>query len=233
MEFYKPNHTRREFLRILTLGGASALALKAFPDEALRFMESGDFADELAKTPSLTEGPFYPNRLPLDRDNDLIVIGSSTTLALGTITHLRGKVMDIKGTPLAGMEVEIWQVDNHGAYLHTGSLNREKADKNFQGFGRFLTDKTGEYYFRTIKPVAYPGRAPHIHMKIKKGSRELLTTQCHVKGDPGNANDGVLNSLRDSKARQSVIVAFDPLPASKAGELAARFDIVLGFTPES
>src|SRR5262249_44518727 len=102
----------------------------------------------------------------------------------------------------------------------------------FQGFGRFLTGSAGEYYFRTIKPVPYPGRTPHIHFKIKKGSKELLTTQCYIKGEPGNARDGILRSIRNDKARESVIVDFAPVQGSRIGELAARFDIVLGMTPE-
>ena len=104
-------------------------------------------------------------------------------------------------------------------------------DQHFQGFGRFETAANGEYRFRTVKPVAYPGRTPHIHVKVKRGDRELLTTQCYVKGDAGNARDGVLRGIRDDRARDSVIVDFLPLPSSRTGELTARFDIVLGLTP--
>ena len=128
--------------------------------------------------------------------------------------------------------VEIWQVDNNGAYLHSGSSNRTNRDANFQGFGRFLTGSTGEYYFRTIKPVLYPGRTRHIHYAIKIKGREKWTTQCYVKGEPWNEKDGVLKGITDRKARESVIIDFMPLKNSRAGELAAKFDIVLGFTPE-
>lgn len=192
----------------------------------------GWFAEELTRTPSQTEGPFYPTKLPLDTDNDLIVINNAITPAVGSITHLHGKVMDAKGNPVGNAAVEIWQVDNNGAYLHTGSDNLSKRDSNFQGFGRFVTGKSGEYYFRTVKPVPYPGRTPHIHFKVRKGTRTLLTTQCYIKGDPGNARDGIYRSLRDPKQSAAVTVGFDPLPGSKVGELVARFDIVLGFTPE-
>ena len=129
--------------------------------------------------------------------------------------------------------VEIWQVDAKGAYLHSGSANREGKDQNFQGFGRFLTGSTGEYYFRTIKPVPYPGRTPHIHFAVKAPKQEKFTTQCYIKGHPGNERDGVIRSIRDPKARESVIVDFAPLPGSRIGELTARFDVVLGFTPEA
>ena len=106
-------------------------------------------------------------------------------------------------------------------------------DANFQGFGRFLTGSSGEYYFRTIKPVPYPGRTPHIHFKIKRGSKELLTTQCYIKGHAGNERDFVFRNIRDAKARESVLVDFAPVKESRIGELAARFDIILGLTPEA
>jgi protocatechuate 3,4-dioxygenase beta subunit len=146
---------------------------------------------------------------------------------------LTGKVLDARGKPVRNAVVEIWQCDQNGAYLHSGSNNRDKADANFQGFGRFLTGSSGEYYFRTIKPVPYPGRTPHIHFKIRKGSKDLLNTQCYVKGEKGNERDFIYRSVRDAKARDSITVDFAPIKESRIGELAARFDIVLGVTPEA
>ena len=69
----------------------------------------GVFAEELARTPAMTEGPFYPDRLPLDTDNDLVIIGNSTTPAVGEITHLSGRVLSPNGSPLNNLVVEIWQ----------------------------------------------------------------------------------------------------------------------------
>jgi protocatechuate 3,4-dioxygenase beta subunit len=214
--------SRRAFLSTLTLGAAA-------------FTTPGLFAEELARvrTPRQTEGPFYPDKLPLDTDNDLLIINDAITPAVGKITHLSGKILDAKGNPVRNAVVEIWQVDSKGAYIHSRSSNRKKRDENFQGFGRFLTGSSGEYYFRTVKPVGYPGRTPHIHFKIKKGQKELLTTQCYVKGEAGNKRDFVLRGIRDAKARESVIIPFTPVKGSKIGELAAKFDIVLGITPEA
>ena len=135
---------------------------------AAAFTTRGLFADELVRTPRQTEGPFYPNKLPLDTDNDLLVINDGITPAVGEVTYLTGRILDAKGGPVRNALVEIWQVDNNGAYIHTEDPHGEKHDKNFQGFGRFLTGSTGEYYFRTIKPVLYTGRTRHIHFKIKK-----------------------------------------------------------------
>lgn len=211
---------RRLFLGSIAMGAAA-------------FTVRGAFAEELVITPKQTEGPFYPNKLPLDTDNDLLIINDTITPAVGTITHLTGKVLDIKGNPVNNAVVEIWQCDNNGAYLHSGSSNGENRDKHFQGFGRFTTGSTGEYYFRTIKPVPYPGRSPHIHVKVKKGGKELLVSQCYIKGHPGNAKDGIYMGIRDVKARDSVTVDFTPIKTSKIGEESAKFDIVLGITPES
>jgi protocatechuate 3,4-dioxygenase beta subunit len=194
----------------------------------------GEFAEQLTRTPRQTEGPFYPDKLPLDTDNDLLIVNDSITPAVGEVTHLGGRILDARGNPLRNAVVEIWQVDNEGAYLHSRGASRDgKRDANFQGFGRFLTASTGEYYFRTIKPVPYPGRTRHIHFKVKRGGKELLTTQCYVKGEPLNDRDGILRSIRDPKARDSVLVDFSPVKGSKIGELSAKFDIVLGFTPEA
>ena len=212
--------SRRHFLSAITLGG-------------LFYTTPGAFAEELLQTPRQTAGPFYPNKLPLDTDNDLIVINDSTTPAVGEITWLSGTIRDARGNPIRGAIVEIWQIDAKGAYLHERSANQDQRDTNFQGFGRFLTGVSGEYLFRTIKPVAYPGRTPHIHFGVSvPGKERMFTTQCYIEGEPANERDGLLRRIEDPEKRRSVIVPFKPLPDSTHGELQARFDIILGWTPE-
>jgi protocatechuate 3,4-dioxygenase beta subunit len=193
----------------------------------------GAFAEELVRTPRQTEGPFYPNKLPLDTDNDLLIVNDGITSAIGEVTHLSGRVLDPRGNPIRNALVEIWQVDNNGVYLHEGSANRENRDGNFQGFGRFLTSSTGEYYFRTIKPVKYPGRTPHIHFAVKVKGREKWTTQCYIRGETQNEQDFIYMGIADARQRASVTVDFAPVKDSRIGELDARFDIVMGFTPET
>jgi protocatechuate 3,4-dioxygenase beta subunit len=212
--------------RRLFLGSSLALGASAY-------FVRGAFAEELTRTPRQTEGPFYPNKLPLDTDNDLLIVNDSITPAVGEVTHLSGRVLDMKGNPLKNALVEIWQCDNKGVYIHTADSARKPRDTNFQGFGRFLTASSGEYYFRTIKPVPYTGRTPHIHFKVKKGGKELLTTQCYIKGYEGNARDMIWKGIREAKARDAVTIPFEPLAGTKTGELTARFDIVLGITAEA
>lgn len=199
------------------------------------FTTRGLFAEELLRTPALTEGPFYPDKLPLDKDNDLIIIDDSLTPAVGEITQLSGRILDAGGKPIKNALIEIWQCDANAVYLHTSDSSRKESqrDKNFQGYGRFETASDGGYRFRTIKPVPYPGRpAPHIHFKISRGGRDLLTSQIFIDGHPGNQADGVFAALRDPLDRALCMTDFTPIPASKTGELAAKFEVVIGRTPD-
>ena len=213
---------RRELLRATAVAGCL-------------YSVRGLFAEELA-TPSMTEGPFYPDKLPLDTDNDLLILNDSLTPAVGEITYLSGRVLSAAGEPMRNAFVEIWQVDHLGSYLHTNGRVEKGVDSNFQGYGRFLTNANGEYFFRTIKPVRYQAgstyRAPHIHVAVSRNGQRLLTTQMLIAGDPDNDQDGVLRGLRDPKVRERVLVPFKPLEGSKLGELTAHFEIVLGVTPE-
>jgi protocatechuate 3,4-dioxygenase beta subunit len=209
---------RRHFLRTLTLAGVAASV-------------PGVFAQELVRTPAQGEGPFYPDKLPLDTDNDLLIINDGITPAVGAVTWLSGRILDPRGEPICNALVEIWQVDGRGVYLHRNSSNRERRDANFQGFGRFLTGSTGEYLFRTVKPVPYPGRTAHVHFKVKLRGEEPFLTQMYVQGEPRNERDSLLNSVRDPKQRAALIVPFTPVRGSQIGELSAQFNIVLGSTP--
>jgi protocatechuate 3,4-dioxygenase, beta subunit len=213
---------RRRFLSALSIASLAALA----PPEA--------FAQKLRETAGTTEGPFYPDKLPLDTDNDLLILNDGITPAVGEITHLTGRVFTASGLPVRNAIVEIWQVDADGSYAHTGGRQEKKPyDSNFQGYGRFLSDSKGQYYFRTIKPVEYTligiHRCPHIHVAVSQNGQRIFTSQFLVKGHPANVGDGVTKRL-DPKALQTILVDFKPLPGSKLGELTANFDVVLGKT---
>jgi protocatechuate 3,4-dioxygenase beta subunit len=169
-------------------------------------------------TPSQTEGPFYPVALPQDSDADLLRNGA-LQYSRGQPAWVEGAVTDLQGQPVAGAQVEIWQCDEAGHYHHPGDGGR--ADPNFQGFGRVTVGSDGRYRFRTIRPVAYSGRTPHIHVKVKLQRRELLTTQLYVEGDPHNERDFLWRRLGADRALLTV-----PFTPGSDG-LRANFPIVV------
>jgi protocatechuate 3,4-dioxygenase beta subunit len=181
----------------------------------------------LVLTPGQTEGPFYPTALPADLDADLVRVTGQAAQAVGRVTHISGRILNRRGETVPGAMVEIWQCDANGIYNHPGDSGRARRDTAFQGYGRTQVDAAGRYAFRTIRPVAYPGRTPHIHFKVHAPGVGRLTTQLYVAGEPRNASDGVLNAIRDRKARESVIVRLEDAETVEPGALAGTFDIVL------
>lgn len=179
----------------------------------------------LVPTPRQTRGPFYPLALPLEKDNDLATVAGRSGLAHGEIVHVVGRVLDRNGRPVRKARLEIWQCNAFGRYHHPHDRSDRPIDPNFQGYGQFVTGEDGAYRFRTIKPVPYPGRAPHIHFAIGGEDFSPLVTQMYVAGAPENEWDFILNAVRDPKARASLIVAFDA--RTETGEPVGIFDIVL------
>jgi protocatechuate 3,4-dioxygenase, beta subunit len=173
----------------------------------------------LRPTPAQTEGPFYPVVLPNDTDFDLLAQGK-LRYTRGAATWLDGTVTDTTGRALRGAVVEIWQCDQQGHYHHPGDGGT--ADPAFQGFGRVVAGSDGSYRFRTIRPAPYTGRTPHIHVKVRLGQRELLTTQLYVEGDTGNERDFLWRRL-GAEDRAAVTVPF----AQVQDGLQALFSIVV------
>ena len=178
-------------------------------------------AQQRMPTPAATAGPFYPPTLPADIDNDLVVVRGAPARAQGIVTHITGRVLNAAGRPVPDAQVEIWQCDAPGRYLHPGSGGSAPRDAGFQGFGRARTGADGAYSFRTIKPVPYTGRTPHIHVKVKLARRELLTTQLYVEGDAHNERDFLWRGLGTNRSLVTV-----PFRADAEG-LRAEFPIVV------
>jgi protocatechuate 3,4-dioxygenase beta subunit len=221
MKWFETLQGRRRFLQSIILSAAA-------------FSTRGAFAQQLVETAPLTEGPFYPDQMPLDTDNDLLIINDAITPAVGEITHLTGKVLSASGEPVRNAFVEIWQADGKSSYHHSQGRSPKGYDPNFQGYGRFLTDSKGRYYFRTIKPVPYSigdvFRTPHIHVAISRNGRRVFTTQLFIRGHKDNARDFLFNKIGEPRARETVLVDFKPVQESRIGELTANFDIIPGST---
>ena len=109
--------------------------------------------------------------------------------------NISGILVDVFNKPLKEVLVEIWQTDTDGIYLHSSSFGIKGRDKKFLGFGRSITDKKGKFFFRTIIPSGYPGRTPHIHLKLLRNDSNILTTQLYFHGNPLNEKDFLFKSL--------------------------------------
>lgn len=208
-----PLLTRRSL--IVGLGGTTLVATLSGASAQAR----------LRPTPAQTEGPFYPVEFPADVDNDLLRIGGGEP-AHGEILHLRGHVRDVTGRPVRDAQVEIWQCDSNGIYRHPRDSGFALLDRDFQGYGRTVTDADGAYEFRTIKPVPYTGRTPHIHFAVAAPGRPRLITQMYLADERRNDGDFIYRRLGD--AQSLVTVTLQPAAGTEPGALAAGFDIVLG-----
>lgn len=209
------NHPRnRSFSRRAVLGWLGAVStLGAYPHAHAAAI----------LTPRQSRGPFYPLSLPLDSDNDLVHVDGRDATADGEITDIYGRVLDASTKPLPGVRVEIWQCDANGRYHHPRDDNAT-LDQNFQGYGQYRTGADGGYRFRTIKPVPYPGRTPHIHFALSGDGVQPLVTQMYLQDEPGNASDSLFKSLGGAGERLLVELR----RASQAGaRYEGEFDIIL------
>lgn len=211
-----PAATRRRWLHHLALG---SLGVAGAPLIAA--------AARLA-TPPQAMGPFYPLQLPLDQDNDLTRVRGQDGQPYGEIIEVIGHVLDGDERPLADMQLEIWQVNGHGRYHHPDDEQDKPIDPNFQGFGRTVTGADGSYRFRTVRPVAYPGRAPHIHFRVAGPRVQRFYTQMYLEGARENAGDFLLRRLLPAEQR-TLIVALQSAGGNTPA-IVGRFDIVLGKT---
>jgi len=210
-----PDLGRRHIVAGLSAAAAMTVAAKAH-------------AQARIATPRATEGPYYPVEWQGDIDNDLIVVRGEAAKAQGQVAHVGGRVLGLDGQPLAGATVEIWQCDINGIYRHPADEREgRKRDAGFQGRGRAITDGSGRYTFRTLRPVAYANRTPHIHYRVATADGRTLTTQMYIEGEALNSKDFLLNWIRDPQQRAAVLVRFAPADGLEPGAQAASFDIVL------
>lgn len=178
----------------------------------------------LTPTPSQPEGPFYPKTLPADRDADLTQVAGRPARALGTVLYFSGRVLARDGRPLPGTIVELWQCDNYGRYHHAGDDGLPRDD-NFQGYGVTTADAEARFTFRTIRPVPYSGRPPHMHIRLRHANAPPLTTQLYVAGDAVGADGVLMNSPRGTLAKLTMALA--PAAGREAGALAGSYEFVL------
>ena len=186
--------------------------------------------------PRMTDGPFYPSLAyrarSVDWDADLTSVrgraadGQPQLPARGEHLDLRGAVVDGDGRAVDGAEVEIWQCDALGSYRHPRGAG-DRVDAGFQGFGSTRSDGRGLYRFRTIRPVPYPGRTPHIHVKLRHPSFGEVTSQLFVAGEPGNASDFLYQSLGPVERKDVELRLQKPAAGEPVAWVAER-DLIVG-----
>lgn len=176
-----------------------------------------------AQTASGPIGPFYPILRPGDDDFDMTLIKGNSGRALGRVIEVTGRVLDRKGNPVSGSELEIWQCNAAGRYAHPGDIATAPLDPNFQGYARLMTGPSGEWRITTIKPSGYGSpighRTPHIHFDIKGRQHRLITQMYFSEDHATNSKDALYNQLGED-----AVTAM----AAQAEADRYRWDIVLG-----
>ena len=195
-------NSRRGFLGVLAFG-------------ATAFTARGAFAEELTRTPTTNEGPFYPTKLPLDTDNDLLIINDAITPAVGEITHLSGRLLDSEGDPIRNAVIEIWQCDKDGTYLkqHTrdgGGLRHELPGLRPlpDGFDRrvLLPD-------HQAGPLPWPSRGAHPRAGLE-GTEEAADDRMLHQGLPGERPGRAVQADPSTRSQGPR----DALPGFRPGE---------------
>ena len=179
-------------------------------------------------------GPVFGHERVGELDHDLT--RQSDGEPLGERIIVTGRVTDGDGRPVRSALIEIWQANAAGRYVHEVDQHPAPLDPNFNGAGRCLTDGEGRYRFISVKPGAYPWRnhdnawrPAHIHLSVfGRAFTNRLVTQMYFPGDPLFAFDPIFNSVRDPKARERLVSAFDIETTVPEWALGYRFDIVLG-----
>ena len=181
----------------------------------------------------MTDGPFYPSRAWRERwtdwDADLTRVerNGRTLVARGEHLGFEATVVDTRGRLIDGAEVEFWQCDVTATYRHPReSTEPGRIDDGFQGFGAARSDRQGALHLRTIKPVPYPGRTPHIHVKLRHPGFGELTSQLFIAGDPGNARDFLWRQLEPAD-RAALEMTLQPAPASSGLRWLVRHALVV------
>jgi len=185
---------------------------------------------------AMTDGPFYPPRswrdkgpLAGDWDADLTRVqrGGRVLTARGEHLGLQLRVADTQGRVIDDAETEFWQCDTLAQYRHPDvALPAGRYDEGFQGFGALRSGKDGALSLRTIKPVPYPGRTPHIHIKLRHPAFGELTSQLFLAGDSGNGGDFLWRRVPQAD-RAAMELVLQAAPADSGLRWTAQHTLVV------
>lgn len=221
MDSYEKALTRRELIRL----GVTASVASVWAPPLLW----GWAPAALVPTPSTVAGPFYPMVRPRERDQDLTHLSGHKARAQGQILHVVGRVLNLKGEPVAGAKIELWQANTFGRYDHPSDPNPAPLDPDFQGYGEQVTDREGRFRFITVKPGPYPAeggvRTPHIHFDVM-GHTDRRITQLFFDGEPLNEKDRIFREV--PRNRNALVATLQPAPAGEdPATRLVQWDVVL------
>jgi protocatechuate 3,4-dioxygenase beta subunit len=189
----------------------------------------------LGNTLSEMTGPVFGHDRLGPLDNDLIRNFAKTGDAIGQRIIVHGRVLDENARPVPGTLLEFWQANAGGRYRHRREGYVAALDPNFGGCGRVITDHEGRYWFRSIKPGAYPWpngvndwRPAHIHFSVfGQAFAQRLVTQMYFEGDPMIWQCPIVSTIPDRTAIEQLVAALDRNATLPMDALAYKFDIVL------
>lgn len=128
-------------------------------------------------TASLTEGPYY-------KTGSLLRINLREDGVVGEKIIISGYVFNEKCEPIEGVWLDFWQADGQGVYDNAGYKLR----------GHQFTGKDGKFLLETVVPGRYPGRTPHIHVKLQASQKSsIITSQLFMPGESQNQTDSIFN----------------------------------------
>jgi len=169
-------------------------------------------------------GPFFPLDMPTDSDADLTWLKGHSRRASGLVIEVRGRVLDLKGNPIAGARIDLWQANAAGRYAHPADPAVAPLDPDFQGSASIVSDAKGDWRIVTIKPGGYDSpignRTPHIHFDIRGRSHRNVAQLYFPEETAANAKDTLYKAL-GAEAATSVAVR------SSADPNKYEWDIVL------
>ena len=168
-------------------------------------------------------------------DNDLIKNYAKDGDPIGERIIVHGRVLDENARPVPNTLVEVWQANAGGRYRHKKDSYLAPIDPNFGGCGRTITDDNGYYFFRTVKPGAYPWRnwvnnwrPAHIHVSVfGHAFCQRLITQLYFEGDPLIPICPIVQTIPDPDAIDRLTAKLDMNAGVPLDSIAYRFDIVL------
>jgi protocatechuate 3,4-dioxygenase beta subunit len=212
--------------------GGNLLSRRQFAQSAIAsaglFVAGPAWAQErqpvLGTTAESPMGPFYPLRPPAENDADLTRLSGHANRARGTVIELTGRVRDLRGNPIAGARMELWQANAAGRYSHELDPATAPLDPDFQSYARLTTGPDGAYRIVTIKPGGYDSpvghRTPHLHFDLRGRTHRSIAQMYFPEEAEGNARDTLYRALGEEAGTSLAI-----RDAADPGKY--RWDVVL------